>query len=237
MFSIPLERDSQTNHILRACDYNELVLAVVGTSLGGVEQFHVYKDLICARSKFFKSACSEAQEKRTHRRIRLTQTRPAVFKRYIIWIYSNDIDVTRSPSTKEGYYVDQCSLIDLYRLGNVLDDLELRKRILRLLVTREEQHKTLSSNECYSIAFCYPKLRGSPLRNLMIDMWIQRADKSLSAVEILGMHHEFRNQLLIAFVQRIGSDPSSQAFQGRVEDYIEAETGWTTEKTVVELAL
>lgn len=200
-----------------------------------MKQFQVYKDMLCARSKFFNSKCSKTKEKGTNETIRLTQVDSSIFGNYITWVYSNDIDVERYPSTEEKYHEEHQSLMDLYRLGDILDDSSLRKRILWLFVTREEHHKTLSPIRFYSVAFFFPQLRGSPLRKLLIDMYIQRADKRMFAEDIPRMSEDFKRELMMELMQRIGPDSSSGSFRDRLGEYIEAETVWTRKRTAEEL--
>lgn len=112
--------------------------------MGSAEQTStVYKEVICAKSKFFKAACSTRWAERQEKKVKLPEADPKVFQRYLSWIYSGQLEwVCSSNVTTEtlhsaswdGVKEELIMMIDLYRLGDALGDKRLHNRAMEMLV-------------------------------------------------------------------------------------------------------
>lgn len=85
--------------------------------------FVVHKDVVCASSKFFKAACSLSWKEGQEGIVRLPTARPCVFEMYLDWIYFGEI-ASKVTDWSMG------PLINLYMLGDMLDDKDLRNNVI-----------------------------------------------------------------------------------------------------------
>jgi hypothetical protein len=118
-----------TQHVLtlhRDCDYNSMISFLVGVE---EKLFTVHKDLICASSKFFKAACSQRWAEGKEKEVRLPEVLPQDFQRYLAWLYSKQLQT----ASKDGQAVVWDATVDMYILGDVLDDMRLRNAAIGLL--------------------------------------------------------------------------------------------------------
>lgn len=72
---------------LSDCHYENTISVLVGDKK---QLFTVYKDVICASSKFFKAACSERWIEGKEKKISLPEVEPALFRSYVAWLYSGN---------------------------------------------------------------------------------------------------------------------------------------------------
>ena len=86
------------------------------------ERFILHHDAVCARSKFFKAACSKQWREGQERLVRLPEVDPVVFKTYCGWVYSGDLakPFCTSESEVKDRIAEQKHFIDLYLLGDSL---------------------------------------------------------------------------------------------------------------------
>ncbi len=56
-------------------------------------KFHVYQDLVCDKSTFFKAAVSRDWQEARSKMVRLRERRPAAFKIYLEAIYNPNVDL------------------------------------------------------------------------------------------------------------------------------------------------
>jgi len=84
-----------TNITFSGYDYNSTVKVLVGPE---EQPFVVYKDLICASSKFFKAACSKRWTEGQEKLIRLPEVEPKNFQGYVAWLCSGKYQ----PKASEG---------------------------------------------------------------------------------------------------------------------------------------
>jgi hypothetical protein len=119
----------------RACNFADQISVLVGPS---EQLFFVHKHIICTKSRFFTAACSEhwigGKEK-----VRLPHVNASLFQCYLTWAYGGQVDVTGFTDVDledllGGEALLVAKLIELYILGDVLDDLHLRNRVIRILV-------------------------------------------------------------------------------------------------------
>jgi hypothetical protein len=116
-------------------NYNEVITILVGPE---EHRFIAHKDVICDKSKFFKAACSDRWLEVQEKIVRLPGARSEVtFRTYIDWIYRSDlvVDEVESEDSEEVDLNTKSELIELYLLGDVLEDVKLRNKIIHLLNT------------------------------------------------------------------------------------------------------
>lgn len=99
------------------------------------QQFILYQDVVCAKSKFFKAACSKKWREGQEKVVRLPEVQPDNFKAYCGWLYSGQCP--EPICTKDSDAYQQASewkqLIDLHLLGETLDDVQLRNHSITVL--------------------------------------------------------------------------------------------------------
>lgn len=85
--------------------------------------------MICAKSKFFRAACSTRWPKEGERVIRLPDVQPPEFQAYLHWSYTGNL-VVEDDATKADRGIN---LTRMYIVGDILDDVNLRNSATRLL--------------------------------------------------------------------------------------------------------
>jgi hypothetical protein len=102
--------------------------------------FTVHKDLICASSKFFKAACSERWVEGKEKKVSLPEVEPEVFQNYVAWLYSG-IYQLQACKENTGAVLDSGldAVVDLYILGDVLDDICLRNKMMEIQACHDRQ--------------------------------------------------------------------------------------------------
>lgn len=120
--------------------------------------FKVHKEVICATSKFFKTACSE-------KILRQPDGTPEQYKTYVDWASTSELDIeTEDPD------LQLSGLIDLFILGDVLDDYQFRNATMEQLIAT-----TLGSTHSFSFEqldkVYAATVAGSPLR-LFVVWWL-----------------------------------------------------------------
>jgi hypothetical protein len=123
-------------------DYDDTIAVLVGK---GAKRFTVHKDIICAKSKFFRAACSSRWQEGQEKVIRLPEARSVqAFQTYMDWTHTNELIINKAaPATNKD--IVNAELIDLYLLGDVLDDVKLRNKTLRLLATEIKESSAFPS--------------------------------------------------------------------------------------------
>jgi hypothetical protein len=113
-------------------EFDNIITVLVGKE---EKRFILHQDAVCAKSKFFKAACSKQWREGQEQIVRLPEAGVAAFKAYSAWVYSGDVaEHTCTPeSEEEDMDVAQTSLIDLYLLGDTLDDIQLRNKAMSML--------------------------------------------------------------------------------------------------------
>jgi hypothetical protein len=107
---------------------------------GNEQRFTIHKDLVCASSKFFKAACSKRWAEGRAKEVRLDEVKAETFRAYIVWVYAEKITANRSTQgdAKVAALDEFAETVDLYLLGEFLDDLRLRNAAMRALVTNSK---------------------------------------------------------------------------------------------------
>jgi hypothetical protein len=131
---------------LSDCDYENTISVLVGDKK---QLFTVYKDVICASSKFFKAACSERWIEGKEKKVSLPEVEPALFRSYVAWLYSGNYQLGVS---KDDTVDAQDSALDtgveLYLLGDFLNDIRFRNKVMGKLASNDlRRFPTLSKLE------------------------------------------------------------------------------------------
>ena len=104
---------------------------------GKEQRFTIHKDLVCASSKFFKVACSKRWAEGRAKQVRLDEVRTDTFRAYVVWVYAEKITANKSTQAdaKAAALDEFTEMVDLYLLGEYLDDLRLRNAAMKALIT------------------------------------------------------------------------------------------------------
>jgi hypothetical protein len=192
----PSQADRSTRH-----EYNNLVTTLVGPDQVA---FTVHEHFICAKSKFFKNACSEkwtgGGTGNTNRVIRLADAEPRIFKCYLKWVYTNEIvieieDDPRDPNRQWRRPKEQDRLIKLYVLGNTLDDVRLRNRVLKDLINIDTRPFARSVTWAYEHT-----ASTSNLRSVLVQLAVYRWHRNTFLNHTPDYHHEFLRDLVNLFM-------------------------------------
>lgn len=93
----------------------------------------VYKDVICASSKFFKAACSQRWVEGREKKVRLPDVEPKIFQSYVAWLYSGTYQMQAcKDDPKEVVWSALNTAVELYLLGDVLDDICFRNKMMEI---------------------------------------------------------------------------------------------------------
>lgn len=203
-------------------DYNNLITVLVGPE-GAEKNFVVHKDIICAHSKFFAAACSECWIEGQKKVVHIREHDPMTFQAYMAWLSTHTVNV-RVQALPEGTELcqqmrfQQTQLIDLYLLGDFVDDLQLRNNVTMALV-HETSVLPSPSNMARIWNFTLPN---NPLRRMYIDRAIMRTNRE----DIIGLFHKhpvgFVHDLAASLLRQKPTHSHKQ-FVARRDEYLEAE--------------
>lgn len=176
----------------------------------------VYPDIICEKSKFFRAACSERWSEGQNKIVRLPEQEPSTFQSYLDWVYSGQVTVD-----KKSIHSTLFDLIDLYLLGDFLDDVKLRNKCTKALTAYSAKHPMNPGPECITRLWSHTSA-GCPLRKWSIDNTVMRLDREYLAQHIANYPAELVQQIAVAAAQKVETE-SSRAFGGKLPEYLEPE--------------
>jgi hypothetical protein len=190
---------------------------------GKEESFAIHKDLICANSKFFKAACSKLWTEGREKIVRLPEVKVEIFQAYIVWVYSGKVSVNGSPgsSAADKASAELNETTELYLLGDVLDDLQLRNAAMRAWVLKTKiwniQPATSVINQVWDST-----LPGSLFRKMIVDHTIMRFDRG--GFEQLSEHYpkDLLHSIAVALMKKIPT-VNADTFVAGVNGYLEPE--------------
>jgi hypothetical protein len=146
-------------HVI-ASTYDDIIKVRVGNQ----KTFSVHKGLICAKSKFFKTAFMnengnwrETEEKP----MPLPDADPELIRTYVNWLYTGKICWGQSPTTDAH---DQSNHVVAYILWDFLDDTKFRTTVMQLMVAGISTWKAQFEDE-QILRIWEATLDDSPLRN------------------------------------------------------------------------
>lgn len=186
----------------RRSDINEfgnIVTVLVGTE---EERFVLHQDAVCAKSKFFKAACSKQWLEGQERIVRLPEAGAAIFQAYCSWIYSGELqELTCTAASDVADGIAECkSLIKLYLLGDSLDDIALRNQMNVVLFKAMENQKKLVENGLIRLVWesTVPK---SSMRGMIVDVFVSRHSCAQFAERVSDFPTKFVQEVAVAAME------------------------------------
>jgi hypothetical protein len=134
-----------------------VITILVGEDTEEEQRFTVHKDMICAKSKFFRAACSERWPTGREIIVRLPAGTPEDFQIYVEWVYTSRINIDI-----EDIEELQAKLTDMYILGDLVDDYQLRIATIERLMTNVLVDSPIVCPELHKVYEA--TVAGSPLR-------------------------------------------------------------------------
>lgn len=210
-------------HTLHSQGFSETITVLVGSEEDQCE-FTVHKNLICAGSKFFNAACSKLWAEGKEKVVRLPNANAEAFQAYIVWIYAGKIAVNKSSSGREFRQT-----VELYLLGDVLDDLHLRNEAIRTLVEKSREWRFHPPPDLMNRIWNLTTPE-SQLRKMIVDKTIMRWDRAFTR-EVVDYPRELLQSLTMSLLDRVEIVPQAQ-FESGLEKYLESETSETPQEEV-----
>jgi hypothetical protein len=177
------------------------------TILVGEEEhrFTAHKDMLCAKSKFFKAACSKVWASGREKIVRQPEGAPEDFQIYVEWIYKISLDT-------DDLDTQQVRLMDLYILADVIDDYQLRNAtIKRLIANARKGIKNFPREQLLKVYAA--TMAGSPLRQFIVNWALTTFDRDNIKSYISHEPVEFVQELAVAAVEQDAPMDADEAFE------------------------
>ena len=174
------------------------------TVLVGKEEkrFTLHQDAICAKSKFFKAACSKKWLEGQERTVRLPKTEVTTFQEYGSWIYSSEIAdgtcTAVSTSNEKGNEFQR--LVYLHLLGDKLDDIQLRNKANVGLFKIMQKTNAVPDAQLNKLVWA-STMPGSLLRKLIVDAIVKRYTRDGFAADVSQYPAECVQEVAVAALQ------------------------------------
>jgi hypothetical protein len=170
-------------------------------------RFTVHKDMLCAKSKFFRAACSERWASGVEKAVRQPEGTAEDFQIYVEWVYTSKISLHTEEIDKQ-----QAKLMDMYILGDVVDDYQLRNASMRRLIANTRKEMTiLTSRQVHKVYEA--TTTGSPLRKFIVNWLLSSFDRDDLKASIASEPAEFVRELALAALQRIEPEGTDEVFE------------------------
>jgi hypothetical protein len=201
-------------------NYDDIITVLVGSE---EHRFRVHKDVICAKSKFFRAACSDRWLEGQEKIVRLPEARSKLaFQMYVDWTYIDELDIDRGMSrTAQSRFMSK--LIELYLIGDVLDDLKLRNKTLGLLnaqICQGDLH--LGINHC--VLIWDHTTSSSFLWKWAVDAIVATMDPIAFEISSDRWPTDLSVQIAIKLMNQNGDiDADYKGLKKRLENYIEVD--------------
>jgi hypothetical protein len=164
------------------------------------ELFMIHKDVVCASSKFFKAACSQRWIEGKEKKVTLPEMEPKVFQDYVAWLYSRAYQLQASKGDADPEVHDALqAAIELYLLGDVLDDIRLRNKIVQVLVTDDLELVPGSRTLHQLWARTTP---ASLLRKMYVVIFTRRVDREEFAKIVASYPAELVQEIAVAALKQ-----------------------------------
>jgi len=205
----------------RTCDFTDQIAVLVGAD---ERQFLVHRKVICAKSKFFRAARSKRWLERKEKTIILPNVNPSTFQSCLIWVYSNLLnveevvidDIYGDPDDFADDDRHVAKLVELYLLGDVLDDVRLRNKAMQTLVKH-----TKRSPRRYTVTRIWDKTpENSPLRKMMVSRTTSRTPREYF-IESLTEYPEGFVQEVAALLIQIVPRKDKASFVAELSTFME----------------
>ncbi|KAI4132095.1 MAG: hypothetical protein LQ347_002704 [Umbilicaria vellea] len=154
-----------SKHALRH-DLTKLLTIEAGEG-ENMETFYVHTHLICAHSSFFRAACTDNWREGFENLVRLPTEKPKIVELYLQWLYTF---VLPYPKLKpRGVWEN---LVELYLLGEKVQDQTLKNMIIDIFVTGWKY-----TSGCRWLSYAHTRLSedaadNTSLRRLVIDLFV-----------------------------------------------------------------
>jgi hypothetical protein len=198
-------------------DFDNIITVLVGPEK---QRFVLHQEPVCARSKFFKAACSRRWLEGQERFVRLPTVKAETFRTYSSWVYSDGVlDITWSePSDASLTSVEDEIFADVYLLGDKLDDIKLRTEATKMLLGCLRKHSRLLGISAMTRIY-ESTIRGSLLRKLLVDMSVELQQRENFSAVVADYPPEFVQEVAVAALrvattggwEKIARDPSVYA--------------------------
>jgi hypothetical protein len=184
--------------------------------------FLVHTEVICAKSKFFKAACNKRWFCGKERKVTLPDVEPQVFQHYVTWVYSGRVDISSSitkddpKASKEERQRIVAMHLELYLLGDVLDDVLLRNKAIRLPVM--DASILPRANTVRRVWEKTPE--NSPVRRLLVDRAIIRTRREFLTGNLIHYPAGFVLQVAVSLLQEVPSK-GKLLLEAKLPSYLE----------------
>lgn len=193
-------------------DYTKTIKVLIGPE----EQiFIIHTDVVCAKSRFFKAACSGRWKEGQEQCVRLPDVKPETFQCYVDWVYGG-IFVAEGSG---GSPVEMSTR--LYVLGDILDDIRLRNTALKALTSYacvELKHPSVDSI-CWAWSNTPPH---SLFRKWIVDATFFQLRREQFAERISDYPAEMVQLIALESIQRFRVLESNE-LRARLMEYVEVE--------------
>lgn len=180
-------------------DFNNMITVLVGRE---EEQFILYQDVVCAKSKFFKAACSKKWREGREKVVRLPEFQPDNFKTYCDWLFSGQCP--EPICTKDSQTDQKCSeirqLIDIHLLGETLDDIQLRNHSIATIFQSMRNQNTIPHASHLTIIWNATPPR-SQLRKMLVHAVVTRLSHETFADLVTQYSHELVQDVAVTFMR------------------------------------
>jgi hypothetical protein len=197
------------------CDYKSTIDVLVGSQ---EELFVVHKDVICVSSKFFKAACSQRWVEGKEKKVRLPEVEPKIFQSYVAWLYSGDYRMQACKDDTK-YVIDSAidAAIELYLLGDVLDDISFRNKMMEVQVCQDLGRVpcTATLREVWERT---PPT--SPLRKMYVERFILRVSREGITQNLKGYPLELVQEIALSSLKRLETK-TLKAFTAELDSFLE----------------
>jgi hypothetical protein len=210
------------NKLTDICSYDqETIVAVL---IGPDERrFAVHKDVICAKSGFFRAACSTRWREGLERLIRLPEVQPNIFQAYVDWTYTGKLRLGAAATFTIAKEPSCRGIVELYLLGDVLDNVELRNKAMKLLSAHVTVYPQPSFQTIDRIWKNTPT--NSVLRNWVVDFTILGSSREYFAKHAEDYPADFMSRVATRLLQQTEKDNWLEMV-GRLpsQEYLEPES-------------
>ena len=182
------------------------------------QPFSVYQDVICASSKFFKAACSERWVEGKEKKVSLPEVKPKHFQQYVAWLYSGNYQLQASQTDTAiaiGAAIE--TGLELYILGDVLDDIRFRNKMMENLANSDLRYFPHPATLCVLWERTPPT---SLMRKMYVERLIMRADRKVVTALVKEYPTELIQQVVVESLLRIGVS-TPEMFDAKVESFLE----------------
>ncbi|KAK3703248.1 hypothetical protein LTR37_014588 [Vermiconidia calcicola] len=188
----------------RRITYGDTVAVYVGAEK---RLFTLHESVVLEHSKFFRAALTKGFKEGQSRLIHLPEIETPAFEAYIQWMYSHEIVINECESVEEASKTRKqySELIELYVVGDRLENTNLRNEVMTALVQLQEQSDP--NPGCKNVSRVYKETpESSPLRRFVLDSWLD-ADPDEAIPYMKYMRLKFPTEFIF--------DMALELFQGK----------------------